>query len=55
MRDAKMELAVSLGTYVFHNHQSTFKKLFTDVEIEKMKSERLKTYKDKHGEAAVVV
>jgi GT2 family glycosyltransferase len=54
MRDAKMELAVSLGTYVFHNHQSTFKKLFTDAEIEKMKSERLQTYMDKHGEAAEV-
>ena len=54
MRDAKMELAVSLGTYVFHNHQSTFKKLFTEEQIEVLKKERLQTYKDKHGEDAVV-
>lgn len=55
MRDAKMELAVSLGTYVFHNHQSTFKKLFTDSQIEQMKSEKLKIYEEKHGEAAGVL
>ena len=54
MRDAKMQLAVSLGTYVFHNHMSTFKKLFSDDEIEDLKQERLQTYKDKHGEDAVV-
>jgi len=54
MRDAKMELAVSLGTYVFHNHQSTFKKLFSEDEIEEMKKERLKTYEEKHGEAAKI-
>jgi GT2 family glycosyltransferase len=54
MRDANMDLAVSLGTYVFHNHQSTFKKLYSDLEIEKMKLERHKTYEEKHGEAAEV-
>ena len=54
MRDARMELAVSLGTYVFHNHQSTFKKMFSDDEIEELKKKRLQTYKDKHGEDAVI-
>jgi GT2 family glycosyltransferase len=54
MRDAKMELAVSLGTYVFHNHQSTFKKLFTEEQIVEIKKERLQTYEDKHGEKAKI-
>lgn len=54
MRDAKMELAVSLGTYVFHNHQSTFRKLYTPQEIQDMKKERLETFKEKHGEEARV-
>lgn len=54
MRDAKMELAVSLGTYVFHNHQSTFRKLFTLEEIQEMKKERLQTFQEKHGEEARV-
>jgi GT2 family glycosyltransferase len=54
LRDAKMELAVSLGTYVFHNHQSTFKKMFTPEQIEKLKQERHKTFQEKHGEAATI-
>lgn len=55
MRDQKMELAVSLGTYVFHNHQSTFSKMFTPEEIAEMKQERHQTFQDKHGEAASVL
>ena len=31
-----------------------FKKLFTSEQIEELKKERLKTYKDKHGEDAIV-
>lgn len=54
MRAAKMDLAVSLGTYVFHNHQSTFRKLFTPEEIQDMKRERLETFRQKHGEEARV-
>lgn len=54
MRDAKMQLAVSLGTYVFHNHQSTFKRMFSDDEIKELKQERLKAYEEKHGEAAKI-
>jgi len=54
MRDAKMKLAVSMGTYVFHNHQSTFKKLYTNDEIKAIREERLQVYKDKHGEDAKI-
>lgn len=54
IRDAKMELAVSYGTYVFHNHQSTFKLLYSDSEIRDMKKERHETYRKKHGEDAKV-
>lgn len=54
MRDEKMQLAISLGTYVFHNHQSTFRTLFTAQEIDQIKKQRLEIYKAKHGEDATV-
>lgn len=52
MTKQKLQLNVSLGTYVFHNHQSTFRKMFSDLEIAKMKKEKLEIYKSKHGEEA---
>lgn len=54
LRDSKREIAVSLGTYVFHNHQSTFKRMYSDDEIRNIKKQRLEAYKEKHGEDAKV-
>lgn len=54
LNDANMRCCLSMGTYVFHNHQTTFKSLYTDEEIAEMKAERLRTFQDKHGEAAHV-
>lgn len=54
MRDAKMKLSVSMGTYVFHNHMGTFGKIYSDSEIKDMRKQRLELYRHKHGEDAVV-
>ena len=50
MREAKMDVGVSMGTYVYHHHMSTFKKLYSDEEIVAMRAERRQTYLEKHGE-----
>jgi GT2 family glycosyltransferase len=54
MRDANMQLALSMGTYVWHNHQSTFKKIYSEKEIHDMRKERLALYEVKHGESAII-
>lgn len=54
LRDSKRGIAVSLGTYVFHNHQSTFKSMYSPQEIKNIKKQRLGAYKEKHGEDAKV-
>ena len=54
IRNAGYELALSMGTYVFHNHRSTFSKLYGDAEIKAMQKERHETYYKKHGERARV-
>jgi GT2 family glycosyltransferase len=54
LNDAEMRCAVSLGTYVFHNHRATFKALYTGEQIRDMKAERHNTFWEKHGEKATV-
>ena len=54
MHDENMKLALSMGTYVFHNHGATFQQMFSDEEIIAMRKERLATYREKHGEDAKV-
>jgi GT2 family glycosyltransferase len=54
MRDENMKCALSMGTYVFHNHRTTFKSLYEGEELEKIQESRHKTYEEKHGEKARV-
>lgn len=54
MRDVGMQCALSMGTYVFHNHRTTFKALYDKDALDKIQEERHKTYEKKHGEKARV-
>jgi GT2 family glycosyltransferase len=54
MADAGMARAVSLGTYVHHDHRSTFAAIFSDRELEDMRDRHLGVYRRKHGEDASV-
>jgi len=49
MWQANMRCALSMGTYVHHEHRSTFKMLYTDKQYQDMKRERLARFQEKHG------
>ena len=44
-----MKCCLSLGTYDFHNHRSTFKTMYSNDQIKKLKEKHLAVFKDKHG------
>ena len=54
MANANMQCAVSFGTYVFHNHRTTFTSLYTPQELEEMSQDRHDIFENKHGEKATV-
>jgi len=54
MNDNGMKCAVSWGTYVFHNHRTTFSAKYGDEEVAKMQANAHNIYKNKHGQAAHV-
>lgn len=54
MKAQGMLCALSLGTYVFHNHRTTFKSLYSDNDLRLMQAEHLKKFQNKHGEVAKV-
>jgi GT2 family glycosyltransferase len=54
MKSAGMRCFLSMGTYVFHNHRTTFRELYSEQEISDMQADRKKVYRDKHGEDAKV-
>jgi GT2 family glycosyltransferase len=54
MRDAHMQCALSMGTYVFHNHRTTFAGLYSDQEIDALSQKHHDLYRKKHGEEAKV-
>jgi GT2 family glycosyltransferase len=54
MADAGMGCALSMGTYVHHDHRSTFSALYSDQEIDDMSHRHLALYREKHGEEAKV-
>ena len=55
MRDAGMLCALSLGTYVFHNHRTTFSGLYDDKALDDLSEKHHRLYEQKHGERASVV
>jgi len=52
MNDENMKCAVSWGTYVFHNHRTTFTAKYGADEVLEMQNNALSIYKMKHGEDA---
>lgn len=54
MNDNGMKCALSWGTYVYHNHRTTFSAKYGDAEVAAMQSKAHQIYKSKHGEAARV-
>ena len=40
-------VAVALGSYIFHNHRTTFKAMFSDQEIKSMKRKNMLKYDEK--------
>ncbi len=54
MKAQNMICALSMGTYVFHNHRTTFKALYSEDQLKAMQEERKQTFMDKHGEEAKV-
>ena len=52
MNDAGMRLGLSMGSYVFHNHRTSFKAKYTEDQIKEIQSERLEVFEKKHGEKA---
>jgi len=49
MWQADMRCAVSLGTFVQHEHRSTFKTLYTEEQYKDMKNDRFARFREKHG------
>ena len=54
MNDSGMKCAISWGTYVFHNHRTTFSAKYGEDEVAVMQAKAHQIYKNKHGEAAHV-
>ena len=54
MADAGLSCALSMGTYVHHDHRSTFAALYSDNELDDMSERHLERYREKHGEEARV-
>jgi len=54
MRDENLQCALSMGTYVFHNHRTTFSGLYSNREIDVLSAEHHTIYRQKHGESAKV-
>jgi hypothetical protein len=54
MREAKMNLALSMGTYVVHEHGATFKRVYSPDALKMLRRERLEAYEEKHGETPKV-
>lgn len=49
MKDAGMLCAVSLGSYVFHNHRTTFKQMYSFKETERLSASHKEVFRQKHG------
>jgi GT2 family glycosyltransferase len=54
INDNGMKCAVSWGSYVYHNHRTTFGSKFGDDEVAAMQAKAHDIYKGKHGESAHV-
>ena len=52
--DVGFSCVISLGTYVRHAHRQTFKNLYSDGDLARMKANRHQVFFDKHGEKATV-
>ncbi|MBD3300195.1 MAG: glycosyltransferase [Candidatus Moranbacteria bacterium] len=46
--DKGWQIVLAIGIFVFHNHRTTFKTLYTEEEIVKMQSKNLRIFKNKH-------
>jgi len=49
-RASGYKIAIALDTFVFHNHRTTFKALYTKKEIKGMQDRSIKFYKEKFGD-----
>jgi GT2 family glycosyltransferase len=50
MYDNGWWVAVALGSYIFHNHRTTFKSMFSEKEIKDIKRKNIAMYDKKFGE-----
>ena len=47
IRQHGFKLMISPGTYVFHNHRTTFKSIFTDEDLRREQEKNIKIFRDK--------
>ena len=52
MNNNGLRCAFSMGSYVFHNHRTTFRTIYSDDEMRDVQKTHLGIFKDKHGEDA---